>query len=87
MYFPMPDVEQRLHLWAGVLNGKCRLAEDVRLEQLAEDYALSGGAITNVVCYGAIRALRMNRASIGYNDLLNGITRELRKEGRTIQES
>ena len=84
VYFPMPDTEQRLRLWKGILNGRCRVAENVRLEKIAEDYELSGGAITNVVRYGAIRALQMNREAISYDDLIRGITKELRKEGKTI---
>lgn len=83
-YFPMPDTEQRYRLWEGTLNGHCRLAKDVDLSKLAENYELSGGAITNVVRYGAISALQGDRNAISYSDLINGITKELRKEGKTI---
>jgi ATPase family associated with various cellular activities (AAA) len=83
VYFPMPDVEQRLRLWKGMLNEKCPVAKDLELEKLAEKYELSGGAITNVVRYGAIRALRQRGGVIAQGDLLKGITRELMKEGRT----
>lgn len=84
VYFPLPDVDQRHRLWKNTLNGKTRLAEDVDLLQLAETYELSGGAITNVVRYGAISALQMNRNTINSDDLFNGVTKELRKEGKTI---
>ncbi len=84
IHFPLPDAEQRRRLWEGVLGGRCRVADDVDLFSLAEDYELSGGAITNVVRYAAIRALRLEREMICRSDLLNGITRELRKEGKTI---
>jgi hypothetical protein len=84
VYFPLPDVDQRHRLWNNMLNGKTRLAEDVDLLQIAEAYELSGGAITNVVRYGAISALQMNRNTINRDDLFNGVTKELRKEGKTI---
>lgn len=84
VYFPMPDAEQRLKLWKQVLNGKCRLAGDVHLEQLAEEYELSAAAITNVACYGVIRALQSNEQKIRQGELLKGITRELMKEGKTV---
>lgn len=84
VYFPMPNVEQRYRLWEGALNGKCRLAKDVCLAQVAEEYELSGGAITNVVRYGAILALRQRDGVICHEDLVKGITRELMKEGRTV---
>lgn len=84
IYFPMPDADQRLQLWEGILNGKARLAKNVKLKKLAEDYELSGGAIINVVRYGAIRALQRNRQMISSDDLIQGIIKELRKEGKTI---
>ncbi|MDI3464961.1 MAG: Cell division-associated, ATP-dependent zinc metalloprotease FtsH [Nitrospira sp.] len=83
VYFPMPNAEQRLRLWKGMLNAKCPVATDLELEKLAEKYELSGGAITNVVRYGAIRALRRHGDVIAHADLVKGITRELMKEGRT----
>ncbi len=85
VYFPMPNIKLRQKLWQNTLNGRADLAGDVDLQQLASDYELSGGAITNVVRYGAISALQMNRNRINREDLVNGITRELRKEGKTLQ--
>ena len=84
VYFPMPDAEQRFQLWKGMLNGKCRATNGDGLHTLAEKYELSGGAITNVVRYGAIRALQMKHNTISISDLIKGITKELRKEGKTI---
>ncbi len=83
VHFPMPDAQQRRQLWEGTLRGTRRLADDVDLDRLAEDYELSGGAIANVVRYGAISALQSGRQKINTADLLKGITKELRKEGRT----
>ena len=84
VYFPMPDVEQRHRLWTTMLNGRARLADGVDLHQLAEAYELSGGAITNIVRFGAISALQMNRNTISHEDLFTGVAKELRKEGKTI---
>ena len=84
VYFPLPDVAQRQQLWENTLNGRAGLAEGVDLAHLASSYELSGGAITNVVRYGAISALQMNRTSINRDDLVKGVTKELRKEGKTV---
>lgn len=85
IYFSLPDADQRLQLWQGYFNqGNCKLEPQADLAQLAECYELSGGAIANVVRYAAIRALRMQRDSIAYDDLLKGINKELAKEGKTI---
>jgi AAA+ superfamily predicted ATPase len=84
IYFPLPDAEQRLRLWQGYFKGKCKLEENVDMTKIAEEYALSGGAIANVVRYGAIRALHMGREAISHDDLVKGVAKELIKEGKTI---
>ncbi|MBN2527995.1 MAG: ATP-binding protein [Deltaproteobacteria bacterium] len=84
VYFPMPDAGQRLRLWQSIVGEQCSVDKDVDFWCLAEKYELSGGAITNVVRYGAIRALRHGRGAITTADFTAGITRELRKEGKTV---
>ena len=84
VYFPMPDVSLRQRLWENTLNGRAGQANDVDLAHLASKYELSGGAITNVVRYGAISALQMKRTRINRDDLVKGVAKELRKEGKTI---
>jgi SpoVK/Ycf46/Vps4 family AAA+-type ATPase len=84
VYFPMPDADQRLQLWKNMLNHRCRPTKDTDLNEISEIYELSGGAITNVVRYGAILALQNNREAIFHGDLVKGISKELRKEGKTI---
>lgn len=81
--FPMPDAEQRLRLWTGMLRRADRLEPALDLRALAERYELSGGAIANVIRYGAIRAVQTGREHIRASDLARGAVRELRKEGRT----
>jgi hypothetical protein len=81
IHFPMPDAEQRQALWRGMLCD--RLAGDVDLKALAQRYELSGGAIANVVRFGAISALQQGRDLIQSADLVQGVIKELRKEGRT----
>lgn len=83
VYFPMPDAAQRLQLWRGMLPRE-RLAEDVKLQALAEQYELSGGAIANVLRYAALVAAGQQREQIRAAELRAGLARELRKEGRTL---
>lgn len=83
VHFPMPDAEQRLRLWDGMVGHTGRLADDVDLHQLAEAHELAGGAIANVVRYAAIHALQAGRSLMQASDLQRGIVKELRKEGRT----
>jgi len=83
VHFPMPDADQRLRLWEGMVKHTGRLADDVDLPRLAEAHELSGGAIANVVRFGAISALQAGRDRVTHADLRKGIVKELRKEGRT----
>lgn len=83
VYFPMPDAEQRLRLWKGMVDGGCRMADDVDLDTIAQDHELSGGAIANVVRHGALCALRADRHVVCREDLLQGIRKELIKDGWT----
>ena len=87
VHFPMPDAEQRRRLWEGMLRHTGRLAADLTpaaLAALAEAHELSGGAIANVVRAAAITALQAGRETQTGADLRRGITKELRKEGRTV---
>lgn len=84
VYFSMPDSRQRLRLWRGMFPDAGMLEADVDLPELAEKYELSGGALTNVARYAAIRAVRMKRTMIAQDDLIRGISKELLKEGRTL---
>lgn len=84
VYFPMPDGRQRLRLWQGLFPDKRMLDDKVDFATLAEKYELSGGALTNVARYAAIRAARMNRRTIVQEDLVKGVGKELLKEGRTL---
>lgn len=83
VYFPMPDNEHRLLLWKRILGNTKNLSLDISLEKLAENYELSGGAMTNVIRYGAINSLQMDRSEMSQEDLVEGITKELQKEGKT----
>ncbi len=82
--FPMPDAEQRYKLWQSTFSKKAVLDVNVDLEEIADEYELSGGAITNVVRYASLKALSRNSNIIERNDMLQGIKKELRKEGKTI---
>ncbi|GAB3789266.1 hypothetical protein GCM10028818_57480 [Spirosoma horti] len=59
------------------------LAEDVDFEALADEYALTGGSIINVLRYCVLVALA-NTSAITLADIINGIRRELAKEAKTL---
>jgi len=83
VYFPMPDAEQRLRLWKGMLRHIRVESRGIDLKNLAENHELSGGAIANVIRYGAIRAIQRDQHVITLEDVTKGIARERMKEGKT----
>jgi len=84
IYFGMPDARQRLRLWQGMFRADGRLGPDVDLAALAEAYELSGGAMTNVVRHAAIGATRAGRDHVTQAELVQGIRKEMIKEGKTF---
>lgn len=83
IYFPMPKPQQRLILWRNAFEGMT-LAEDVDLKKVSDDYELPGGAIINVLRYCALNAVKREGQAITYQDILYGIRKELKKEGKTL---
>lgn len=81
--FLMPDVRERKLLWNNVLPVNPALAPDLNIDQLAQQYEISGAAIVNIVQMSALKALSESRA-ITHVDLMEGLYREYAKEGRTL---
>lgn len=84
IYFGMPDAQQRLRLWQGMFRDPARLGDDVDLRVLADTYELAGGAMTNVVRHAAISATRAGRTRVSQAELVQGIRKEMTKEGKTF---
>lgn len=82
IYFPMPGPAERLRLWQQAFGAGVALAPDLDFGPIAEQYALAGGAITNVLRYGVLLARRFGRP-VAQDDLVQGIQREFAKEGKT----
>ena len=84
IHFPVPKFQERLRLWQQSFSPHSRLAADADLIRIAEKFELTGGSIINVVKYASLMALDRGEAVIRSADLLEGIKKELRKEGKTI---
>lgn len=83
VHFPAPDASQRLRLWERAFPSQVVLAADVSLPTLAAQYAITGGAMVNVVRHALLAALERGDNIILLEDLHYGIQRELTKEGKT----
>lgn len=81
IYFPLPDEEQRYELWQKMLP-ESWLANDFDLRKLANDYELSGGSMTNVVRYCALKLLANDEKQVSWQLMLEAVRKELYKEGK-----
>jgi hypothetical protein len=82
--FALPDEKQRRKLWQSAFSQHTELAPDLKLEQVASQYQLTGAGIANVVRYATLRAVARGTRMIRAEDVHQGVRRELQKEGRTL---
>ena len=82
--FPLPQAQERLRLWQKAIPEGFEFEEGLDLKLMAEKYKLAGGAIMNVIRHSCLKATVRNSLAIGLSDLLEGISRELDKEGKMV---
>jgi len=84
IHFQKPQFRERFRLWSNAFSEKCQPPSKEELERIAQQYELSGGTIMNVVHYASLMALSRNDNRIAVDDLVQGIKKEFRKEGKTL---
>ncbi|MGZ3882732.1 MAG: ATP-binding protein [Bacteroidia bacterium] len=84
VYFPPPKAGERLLLWQKAFSDTVPVHGDVALHEIAKKYELSGSLILNIVSHSTLRAIHENSPVITGGMLLEGISRELAKEGKTL---
>lgn len=82
IYFPNPGVPEKIRLWESIFKGHFDLSA-LDFEELAHRHQISGGMIVNVFRYCALKATGRNDRQITMADVKEGISRELRKEGKS----
>lgn len=81
IHFRAPDAEHRLILWQDNFRDKpYRLAADVDLRTIADDFEVTGGNIVNVLRYACLKAVNRMPQEIRMDDILQGIERH--KDGK-----
>ncbi len=87
IHFTMPSSDERLRLWQNAFEGSCSLADDIDLQQIAEQCELAGGAIINVLRFCSLAAISRGSNTVSKAELLEGIKREYRKDNKTFRFS
>lgn len=85
IHFAMPGPAQRKVLWKQAFSDKtmCEPALQQKLDEIATKYEMAGGAIINVVRYSSLMAVKRGSNVITYDDVMTGIRKEYRKDGKT----
>jgi adenylate kinase family enzyme len=84
IYFPVPSREERLKLWKSAYPPETKFDISVQFEQLAEEFELTGASIMNIVQFTLLMLLWRQQETITRKLIIEGIRKELQKEGRTL---
>lgn len=84
IHFPMPGREQRLELWKNGFSKSVKMEKKIDLNNIANEFELSGGTILNIIQHSSLKALGRNSKTIKQIDLMEGIKREYHKTRRTM---
>ncbi len=84
IFFNLPSYIERKQLWTKSLSGIVELDPSV-INYVAKEFVLSGGSIKNVIQFSWLLSQR-KKCKIGKSEIILGIRRELRKEGKSIED-
>lgn len=84
IHFQKPQSKERYKIWLGAFSAGCVLPSKEEIERIAHQFELSGGSIINVVQFASLMALNRNSNEILADDILQGIKKELKKEGKIV---
>ena len=83
IYFPLPSYNLRYKLWQNTFSS-FTLDDKIDLLEIAKQYELTGGTIINILSYVGLQAAVREDRLVTKQDIIFGIRKEFRKEGKTI---
>ncbi len=83
IYFPTPTPQLRLKLWENAFSS-FDLDPKVDLWPISKTYEVTGGSIINVLRHCSLNAVVRNSKTIYNEDIIQGIKKEFKKEGKTV---
>lgn len=83
--FPFPDESQRFEIWKVLFPPDVPREENIDFSYFANNFKLSGGSIRNIIVSASFKAASENQP-VSTRHLMQSIRRELRKNGRLINE-
>ena len=71
VYFKMPEAKDRLQLWEKAFGNNIDLDHEIKLDEIAQNYEISGGSIVNILKYCVTKAAQSGRA-LGNQSFFDG---------------
>ncbi|HHM20562.1 MAG TPA: ATP-binding protein [Bacteroidetes bacterium] len=84
IFFPVPNVAERLRLWQKGFPENVRFGPEVDFHQLAARYELTGSNIMNVVQAACLHALAEKSDKVELAYIEEAVKNELQKEGKVV---
>lgn len=84
IYFPKPEKEERKKIWEGAFPTQIQFEDSLNMDKIARQFELTGANIVNVVQQVCLQALASKNKVLSEEALINGIRRELAKEGKMM---
>ena len=83
VHFPLPDSENRKKLWQSMLGSLNCPKKEIDLDFLANQFALSGGSIKNIVLKSAFLSAELNEI-LSMHHILLSLNSEMVKQGKIL---
>jgi AAA+ superfamily predicted ATPase len=80
--FPLPSEGDRATIWKKSFPHHIGFNNNIDVPEVVKKFELTGGNIINIVQYSCLKALEKKHNEIFLDDVLNGIKREMHKEGK-----
>lgn len=85
--FENPGIKERKQLWENYIPEKIPLASNINWDKIAKNYELSGANIVNAIQYAGLQTLQKKNKLLDLDDLLMGIRKEYKKEGKMLRKN
>ena len=80
--FPLPDETDRALIWRKSFPQHIAFNNNIDVPDVVKKYELTGGNIINVIQYSCLKSLEQESNEIFIDHVMNGIRREMHKEGK-----
>jgi SpoVK/Ycf46/Vps4 family AAA+-type ATPase len=83
--FENPGVTEREQMWQNYIPSTVSLDPKISLKEIARRFEIAGANIVNIIHYAGLQTLENHSDFLSYDDLMKGIRKEYRKEGKMIR--